>query len=309
MRSCYMASFTVALVLLNLSSARAQDDSITVEPSAPWATDSQKEAYHERLEQEAADRDEDEQAAARERDEEISAEGSYEAPDYGDSYDGLPDGDTILGVVVLAGLAMLAIPAIAAWLSDEPEPAASNVGSTTPNDLPSEPERAREQREDAPADERATSVVNEPATAASLLGPQASYASQDEAREAQVAQAIRVVAALLAMLVVGLLLAVLTTWRLFAKSGRPGWHALLPIVSWCLFLELGGVAGWLVFVPFVNLVVTAFVVPFGIASRFGKSRWFALGLLLFGAIFYPLLAFGRSTYSAMPRSAGGYATS
>lgn len=93
------------------------------------------------------------------------------------------------------------------------------------------------------------------------------------------------------------LLGLATAWRIFAKAGRRGWHALVPIYNWWTMLELSGLPGWLSLVPVVNFFALAVLVPLSIARRFGRSDAFAIGLLVAGWLFFPVLAFGRSRYA------------
>ena len=56
---------------------------------------------------------------------------------------------------------------------------------------------------------------------------------------------------------------------------------------------------WLLLVPCANIVVLiilAFMIPFKLAEKFGKDVGFAIGLLLLGIIFLPILAFGDARY-------------
>jgi hypothetical protein len=65
-------------------------------------------------------------------------------------------------------------------------------------------------------------------------------------------------------------------------------------------VKIAGLPWWcfiLCFVPFVNIII-GIMMPFGIASRFGKGFGFGLGLLFLGFIFYPILAFGSARYNA-----------
>ena len=44
------------------------------------------------------------------------------------------------------------------------------------------------------------------------------------------------------------------------------------------------------------LIILAFMIPFKLAEKFGKDVGFAIGLLLLGIIFLPILAFGDARY-------------
>lgn len=87
-------------------------------------------------------------------------------------------------------------------------------------------------------------------------------------------------------------------WKMFAKAGRPGWAALIPIYNTIVMLEIVGRPAWwifLMFVPFVNIFVLV-IVMLDLAKSFGKSSAFAVGLILLTSIFVMILGFGSATY-------------
>jgi hypothetical protein len=94
-------------------------------------------------------------------------------------------------------------------------------------------------------------------------------------------------------------------WIIFRKAGKPGWASLIPIYNVIVLLEICGRPLWwflLLLVPCVNLVVGVIVV-IDLAKSFGKGIGFAIGLMLFGIIFLPILAFGSARYRG-PAAAG-----
>ena len=101
--------------------------------------------------------------------------------------------------------------------------------------------------------------------------------------------------------IVGLLVAVLliaSMWKVFAKAGKPGWAAIVPIYNLITLLEIAGKPLWFIvlfFIPGVNFIALL-LVAIGVANAFGKGTGFGLGLAFLGPIFYPLLAFGDATY-------------
>ncbi len=105
------------------------------------------------------------------------------------------------------------------------------------------------------------------------------------------------------ILIVELLFAVAATagvWKTFTKAGEPGWAAIIPIYNLIVMVKIAGKPMWwvvLYFIPLVSLV-PLFVVPIGIAQRFGKSAGFGIGLALLPFIFYPMLGFGDATAGA-----------
>jgi hypothetical protein len=87
-------------------------------------------------------------------------------------------------------------------------------------------------------------------------------------------------------------------WKVFTKAGKPGWASLIPIYSTIVLLQIAGKPAWwfiLLFIPIVGLIflIITFV---GLAERFGKGGGFAVGLILLGAVFFPILAFGSAQY-------------
>jgi len=100
-------------------------------------------------------------------------------------------------------------------------------------------------------------------------------------------------------------LVIAAVWKIFTKAGKPGWAALIPIYNIILLLEIVGRPAWwviLMFVPFANIVVV-FILAFELARSFGHDVGFGLGLAFLPFIFFPILAFGSSTYRG-PASAG-----
>jgi len=104
-------------------------------------------------------------------------------------------------------------------------------------------------------------------------------------------------------MLIGLAIAVImvaSMWKLFVKAGKPGWAAIIPIYNLIVLLEIAGKPLWwflLFLIPFVNLIV-AIIVVVAVARKFGKGVGFAIGMLVLAPIFYPMLAFGDSTYNA-----------
>ena len=103
--------------------------------------------------------------------------------------------------------------------------------------------------------------------------------------------------AFLIALVVGVFM-VAAMWRVFTKAGQPGWGVLIPFYNVVLMLRIAGKPGWWLiffFIPVINLVVQI-VMTIDIARNFGRSGWFAAGLIFLPIIFFPILAFGESVY-------------
>jgi hypothetical protein len=101
-----------------------------------------------------------------------------------------------------------------------------------------------------------------------------------------------------------MVLMIASMWRIFTKAGKPGWAAIIPIYNIVVMLQIAGKPLWWIvglFIPFVNFVVMI-LVTVAIAKAFGKGVGFAIGMILLGIVFYPMLAFGNATYTAPAES-------
>jgi len=93
-------------------------------------------------------------------------------------------------------------------------------------------------------------------------------------------------------------------WKIFAKAGKPGWAVIIPIYNIIVMLEIVNRPIWwiiLFLIPVVNFVV-GIIVVLDLAKSFGKSTGFAVGMILLGIIFYPMLAFGDAQYQRIERA-------
>lgn len=87
--------------------------------------------------------------------------------------------------------------------------------------------------------------------------------------------------------------------KLYQKAGRPEtWQAFIPIYNLWIISEISGKPGWwaiMCIIPCVNIVFLIMIM-IALAQAFGKGAGFAIGLILLGIIFLPILAFGDSRY-------------
>jgi len=114
---------------------------------------------------------------------------------------------------------------------------------------------------------------------------------------------IGIVAGIVYLAIIVLMIAAM--WKVFEKAGEPGWAAIIPIYNLIVLLKIAGKPAWwflLFLIPFVNFII-AFVVSIAVAERFGKGVGFGIGLTLLPFIFYPLLAWGDSSYGRAPLTA------
>ncbi len=87
-------------------------------------------------------------------------------------------------------------------------------------------------------------------------------------------------------------------WAIFAKAGKPGWAAIIPIYSTIVLLQVVGRPVWwiiLFLIPVVNIVFGIIVLN-DLSKSFGHGAGYTLGLLFLSIIFFPILGFGGSQY-------------
>ena len=109
--------------------------------------------------------------------------------------------------------------------------------------------------------------------------------------------------AVVVIIYLAILVAVIAGMRkAFAKTGAPGWGAIIPFYNIYLMTKMAEKPGWwvvLALIPFVNIVVLI-LLGIGIARGFGKSDGFGIGLGLLAFIFWPILGFGDSQWQKAP---------
>ena len=91
---------------------------------------------------------------------------------------------------------------------------------------------------------------------------------------------------------------IIVGWKLFVKTGNPGWAYIIPFYNLYIIMKIINRPLWWVlflFIPFVNFAV-ATLMAIDLAKSFGKNEGFAAGLVLLNFIFLPILAFGKSKY-------------
>jgi hypothetical protein len=96
-------------------------------------------------------------------------------------------------------------------------------------------------------------------------------------------------------------------WKVFAKAGKPGWAAIVPIYNYIVMMEIVGRPIWwivLFFIPIVNFVVWI-IIAMDMAKSYGKEAGFGLGLAFLPFIFYLILGFGSATYRGPAVAATG----
>jgi hypothetical protein len=97
---------------------------------------------------------------------------------------------------------------------------------------------------------------------------------------------------------IGIVLLLVSEWKIYAKAGKPGWACLIPIYNVIVLLEIIGKPWWwllLMIIPFVNIVFAIWMINL-LSKSFGHGTGFTLGLIFLSIIFYPILGFGSSKY-------------
>lgn len=122
-----------------------------------------------------------------------------------------------------------------------------------------------------------------------------SYSAQDEAALGALMGAAAVYYVLALIFAIVILVAM---WKLFAKAGKPGWAAIIPIYNYYVLFDIvygNGIKFLLLLVPFLNIAVSIGLY-IRMAQVYGKSVGFGIGMLFFPYVCLPILAFGNSAY-------------
>ena len=96
------------------------------------------------------------------------------------------------------------------------------------------------------------------------------------------------------------LISIAGAWKVYSKAGEPGWGVLIPLYNYIVLLEIiGSSILWVLplFIPILNIVVIM-VLFMKLAKCFGKSSFFGIGLFFLPFIFFPILGFDNSVYTA-----------
>lgn len=84
-------------------------------------------------------------------------------------------------------------------------------------------------------------------------------------------------------------------YTLFKRSGEKGYKAWIPIYNSYILMRIVGLNPWTVllyFIPIVNIFALA-LLSVRVANTYEKGAGFALGVLFFPFVCYPILAFGN----------------
>lgn len=112
--------------------------------------------------------------------------------------------------------------------------------------------------------------------------------------------------ALIVPIIIIAVLMIVSYWKIYTKAGKPGWAALVPIYNLVVLLEIVGKPTWwliLFLIPCVNIIFLVWTTNL-LSKSFGQSEGFTIGLLMFGVVFYPILAFGKKYQYVGPAGLG-----
>ena len=103
--------------------------------------------------------------------------------------------------------------------------------------------------------------------------------------------------------VIGMVISAFCFWKVFTKAGQPGWASIVPIANLYFLCKVAGRPGWWLLLLFLCFPIFYIIICIDIAKRFGKGGGFAVGLILLGIIFFPILGFGSAQYQPAPATA------
>ena len=81
---------------------------------------------------------------------------------------------------------------------------------------------------------------------------------------------------------------------IFSKAGQAGWKALVPFFNLLIFTKIVSKPVWWIAI-YILFPIGFILSSLQISKFFGKKIFFTIGLITLPIIFYPLLAFGKST--------------
>lgn len=104
---------------------------------------------------------------------------------------------------------------------------------------------------------------------------------------------------LMLVMVILVIFTYISQWKVYEKAGKQNCIAIiLPGFNSIALLEIAEMpTRYIIYdlIPFVHLYFYT-KASIAVAHNFGKSTAFGVGLAYLGFIFYPILAFGNSTY-------------
>lgn len=93
-------------------------------------------------------------------------------------------------------------------------------------------------------------------------------------------------------------------WKIYAKAGKHGWAAIIPVYRQVVMYQVCGLSPWLMLlwlIPifgWIVMFIIAIMKRFCLANEFGRGSLFGFGLLLLSPIFQSILAFDSNIEKA-----------
>ena len=85
---------------------------------------------------------------------------------------------------------------------------------------------------------------------------------------------------------------------IFGKAGQSGWKALIPFLNLFVFTKIVSKPVWWI-VLYLFFPIGFILSSLQISKLFDKKIFFSVGLIMLPIVFYPMLAFGKSTINAI----------
>lgn len=107
----------------------------------------------------------------------------------------------------------------------------------------------------------------------------------------------KIVKTVLAVFVIWFIYGTILRWRIYAKAGKHGWAAIIPLYRQIVMYQVCGLSPWLMLFWILPIIgwfimgIVAIMKRFCLANEFGKGSLFGFGLLLLPPIFQSILAF------------------
>ncbi len=112
-------------------------------------------------------------------------------------------------------------------------------------------------------------------------------------------------------------------WKMYAKAGKPGWAAIIPLYNWWVWVDIIGRPRWwfwvvlasvlLSWIPLVGIALSIAVAVLyllgclDMAKCFGRGGGTGVGLWILPFVFAPLLGFGSAQFEGIGPSQSGSA--
>ena len=116
---------------------------------------------------------------------------------------------------------------------------------------------------------------------------------------------VELLAAYLVFIILILVFMIIVMWKINTKAGQPGWAVLVPFYNLYIYTQVIKRPTWwmaLYFLAIIPILGSIAVIVINIldlirlSKVFGKDGGFAVGSILLGAVFLPILAFGDAEY-------------